>query len=118
MAGELGHVVIEHSDPLSVGEHAAALRAARFFVWVCDGPAFRPSGCPVVVEGRCSLIDGADLVVHLIDDEDPQQPELLTALRQSYLGTPVITAADSAAPEALAAAVAEAAGYLHRPARR
>src|SRR5947209_7793734 len=43
-------------------EHAQVLRAAGYEVATCSGPT-DSHGCPLVENGRCSLVDGADVVV-------------------------------------------------------
>jgi hypothetical protein len=118
MAGELGHVVIEHSDPLAVGDAAAALRNVGFSVRLCPGPVFRRGGdCPVVSNGRCQVTDRADVIVHSLDVEDPFRAAVELSLRRSYPGTPVITGVPAEDADLLVDVVIDAARYLQRPRR-
>ena len=55
-----------HDDYRS--EHALVLETAGYDVAVCSGPTHSAQegpgcGCPLVVEGRCALVDGADVVI-------------------------------------------------------
>jgi hypothetical protein len=115
MAGGLGHVVIEHPDPWVMGEHVSALRDARFSVLLCDGPRFRRTGCPAVTDGRCGLIDRADVVVSCPPPDDAAHTDVIASVRRAYPGTPVIAAESCADPMALVEAVTAAAAYVHRP---
>jgi len=79
-------VLIENPDRADLWAHAEILREAGYDVAQCHGPTkphehvpwFRrrpfeefepsetgeaPTSCPLLVEGRCALVDGADVVV-------------------------------------------------------
>ena len=100
-------VLIENGDGADLGAHAGILRDAGYEVAVCHGPSIpteraswfdrrRGAGapepqpfdrmvCPLVVAGRCSLVDGADVVVSTTDLTEGR--EVLAALStQPLLG--------------------------------
>jgi len=100
-------VLIENGDRADLWAHAGILRDAGYEVAVCQGPSIpteraswfdrrRGSGasdpqpfdrmvCPLVVAGRCSLVDGADVVVSTTDLTEGR--EVLSALSvQPLLG--------------------------------
>jgi hypothetical protein len=59
-------VLVENPDRADLEAHATILRSAGYDVALCCGP--RESGgtlhqCPVLEGARCSLVDGADVVV-------------------------------------------------------
>jgi hypothetical protein len=61
-------VLIENPDGADLWAHADVLREAGYDVAVCGGPAAETEDhertvCPLVTEGRCPLVDGADVVV-------------------------------------------------------
>lgn len=105
-------VLIENKDGADLWAHAEILRGAGYDVAMCHGPS-KPLGhrpwyrrrlgsslkdpellqpdeertlCPLVVEGRCPLVEGADVVVSTT--ELPESRELLTAL--SSKGAPAL----------------------------
>jgi hypothetical protein len=77
-------VLIEHPDPGTVWAEAEAMRDAGYDVAVCTGPTREsdhtsaPVACPLLVEGRCALVEQADVVVSTTDLGDSHQ--LLAAL--------------------------------------
>jgi hypothetical protein len=103
-------VLIENPDGADLWAHAEILREAGYDVALCHGPSkpverapwFRRLGtvadpeqsppdeertlCPLVVEGRCPLVEGADVVVSTT--ELPEGREVLAAL--SSKGSPAL----------------------------
>jgi len=61
-------VLIEHPDPATVWAEAEAMRDAGYDVAVCAGPTrasdrtSKPTACPLLVDGRCALVDHAVVV--------------------------------------------------------
>ncbi len=53
-----------------------AIRAG-FDVMVCRGPDARAHGCPVLAGERCPLLDGADVVIRVLDPTSPATAALL-----------------------------------------
>ncbi len=51
--------------------------AAGFDVMVCRGPDSQPHGCPVLHGERCPLLDGADVVIRVLDPASPASVSLL-----------------------------------------
>jgi len=72
-------VLIEHPDPATVWAEAEAMRDAGYDVAVCAGPTrasdrtSKPTACPLLVDGRCALVDHADVVVSTTDLGDSQR---------------------------------------------
>ncbi len=71
-----------------------AVRSA-FDVMVCRGPDHRPTGptdrgCPLLRGERCPLLDGADVVVHLLDPSSPAATQLLDEERLIHSGLRMI----------------------------
>jgi hypothetical protein len=66
-------VLIEHPDPAALWAEAEAMRDAGYDVAVCTGPTktFERSrlkqACPLLVNGHCSLVEQADVVVTTTD---------------------------------------------------
>lgn len=59
-------VVVENPDRSELWGYAEALREAGYDVATCSGPGgveHARSLCPLVETGRCTLVDGADVVV-------------------------------------------------------
>jgi hypothetical protein len=61
-------VLIENPDGADLWAHADVLREAGYDVAMCGGPSAETEQhertvCPLVTEGRCPLVEGADVVV-------------------------------------------------------
>ena len=60
-------VLIENPDRADLWAHAELLRKAGYDVAMCGGPADEAGQertvCPLVAQGHCPLVDGADVVV-------------------------------------------------------
>jgi hypothetical protein len=58
------------------------LRAAGIDVAVCAGPSARRASapCPELTGEGCPLVEGADLVVHLLDEDRPEHRHLAASL--------------------------------------
>jgi hypothetical protein len=106
-------VLVESPDHAELWAHAETLREAGFDVAVCIGPVrgrkniqLRPDAgeprvaerrpamaCPLLVDGRCSLTEGADVIVTSADL--PDAAELVHAHDQA--GSAVVVEATQAA---------------------
>ena len=99
-------VLIENPDDADLWAHAGVLREAGYEVEVCHGPLEpperrrwpraieyfedpqqpQPSGertrCPLLEQGRCSLVEGADVVVSTTSLADGR--EIIAALRSAH----------------------------------
>jgi hypothetical protein len=79
-------VLIEHPDPATLWAEAEAMRDAGYDVAVCTGPtktferASVRQTCPLLVDGHCSLVEQADVVVSTTDLGESQS--LLAALSE------------------------------------
>jgi GNAT superfamily N-acetyltransferase len=73
-------VLIEASGGRWHGEDA--LRAEGYDVAVCHGPEGRAPDvpCPVLAGNSCSLVDGADVIVHLLPSDLPANQRVAAAL--------------------------------------
>lgn len=93
---ERPRVLIEHPDPDSALELAAAIRRAGCTVGICRGPD--RSGDPVT---RCPLhrlepcigVEGADLVVTALDLDEEANRAVLRGLRARYPRKPLVVLA-------------------------
>jgi CheY-like chemotaxis protein len=86
-------VLIEHPDPDSALEVAAAVRGAGLMVGICRGPdaaADPATRCPLHRLEPCVLVEGADVVVTALDLEDRDGREVLAGLRTRYPDTPLV----------------------------
>jgi GNAT superfamily N-acetyltransferase len=61
---------------------APGLRGDAVELMGCPGPARRRTGCPLLRDGRCPLVEGADIVVNALGPDDPHATELLEAHRR------------------------------------
>jgi hypothetical protein len=72
-------VLIEHPDPATLWAEAEAMRDAGYDVAICAGPTrasdrtSAPVACPLLVDGRCALVEYADVVVSTTDLGDSQR---------------------------------------------
>lgn len=79
-AGSEGRRVLVESGALWDDPSATLLREAGFTVRRCLGPARgRDQTCPIVLTGRCRLVDGADILACLLPDADPSCHEVAQA---------------------------------------
>jgi len=84
-------VLVECEDPTVQDGLERALRSAGHATAACAGPASRHSGqCPLVVNGRCGLVEDADVVVHAFDPDRTDLAQVLHAIRDRCPNTPVI----------------------------
>jgi hypothetical protein len=84
-------VLIENPDRAELWAHAEVLRKAGYEVALCSGPAASEehggrTQCPLVSEGHCPLVDGADVVVSTTSLTDGR--EILATL--TARGTPAL----------------------------
>ncbi|HUP31865.1 MAG TPA: hypothetical protein VM184_02440 [Gaiellaceae bacterium] len=93
---ERPRVLIEHADPDSALELAAAIRGSGCAVGICRGPeaAGDPATrCPLHRLEPCVAVEGADAVVSALDLEKPDAREVVRGLLTRYPGTPVVVLA-------------------------
>jgi hypothetical protein len=93
---ERPRVLIEHPDPESALEVAAAVRNAGCGVAICRGPdaaAEPPTRCPLHALEPCAVVEGADVVVTSLDFEDADALSVLQGLRTRYPSTPLVVQA-------------------------
>ena len=127
---ERPRVLIEHPKPDAALELASAIRQAGCTVGICRGPdatADPATRCPLHRLEPCVVVEGADLVVTVLDLEEDEGREVVRGLRTRYPSTPLVVAATvsetlalgdlldgctvvpvSAAPEQVVAAVLDA----------
>ena len=90
-------VLLECEDASIQDGIERALRAHGYAVAECAGPATRSSGeCPLVTDGRCGLVEDADVIVHALDPNRAEHCEVLTAIRLHRPDTPVIVEVSNA----------------------
>lgn len=58
---------------------ADAIERHGYEVKICEGPDHRHD-CPLVTEGVCTLVNGADVVVNMLNGPDPEQREVLSSI--------------------------------------
>ncbi len=63
---------------------ATAATRAAFDVIACQGPSHQKHGCPLLTGEPCPLVEGADVVVHLLDPSVPANLELLAEQRIAH----------------------------------
>lgn len=89
---ERPRVLIEHPDPDSGLELAAAIRRAGCTVAICRGPdatADPATRCPLHGLEPCAAIEGADLVLTALDLDREDARQVLQGLRIRYPSTPL-----------------------------
>lgn len=89
-------VLIEHPKPDVALELAAAIRKAGYAVGICRGPdatADPAARCPLHRLEPCLAVEGADLVVSMLDLEKEEGREVVRGLRTRYPSTPLVLAA-------------------------
>ena len=89
-------VLVECEEPTVQDGLERALRSAGHATAACAGPASRGSGhCPLVVDGRCGLVEDADVVVHAFDPDRADLAQVLHAIHDRCPMTPVIVEVSS-----------------------
>jgi len=90
-------VLLECEDASIQDGAERALRDSGYTVAVCNGPATRNSGrCPLVTDGRCRLVEEADVVVHALDASRDEHCEVLSAMRQHQPDMPIVVEVSTA----------------------
>jgi hypothetical protein len=93
-------VLIENSDYGTAYAAERILERRGYEVSVCGGPDhLRGRRCPLVAEGRCELVDDADVVVHGLDPDRPDHRAVLAALREERPSVPIVAEMTAAAAE-------------------
>lgn len=84
-------VVVENRRRAAAVAQTAALEGAGFSVTHCGGPPTLPGGqCPLVADGWCPWIETADVVVHDLDLDTPEDRAVLRTLQDRRRDTPVV----------------------------
>lgn len=84
-------VLIENADSGEAWVMQKLLTDAAYDVQTCGGPdCLKRHRCPLVTEEKCSLVEGADVVVHGLNLERPDQAAVLQAIRDRHPDTPVV----------------------------
>lgn len=83
--------LVECEDPVIQDGLVRVLHEEGYVVAACGGPRARAShACPLVSEGTCGLVEGADVVVHALDGSDPANRAILASIREQAPETPVV----------------------------
>ncbi len=91
-ASQAPRLVVVCTDPGRGAALTRVLEAVGYEIRLCGGPSpSRP--CPMAVEGRCSLVAGADAVVLCGAAASDTDPGLVGLLAQHYPDVPVIVTA-------------------------
>jgi hypothetical protein len=86
-------VLIEHPDPDSALELAAAIRRHGCTVGICRGPdaaADPPTRCPLHQLEPCVAVEGADVIVTALDLEGRDGRAVVEGLRTRYASRPYV----------------------------
>ncbi len=84
-------VLVENSDPATGYAMQKLLTDEAFDVQYCGGPDhLRRHRCPLVTQGKCSLVEGADVVVHSLNLDRADQAAVLRGIREVHPDTPVV----------------------------
>jgi hypothetical protein len=84
-------VLVEAADGAVRVAVKRILDAAGYEVAGCGGPeAFRGGACPLVEEGRCSLAEGADVILNSLGLGMAESCAVLAAVRERVPDTPVV----------------------------
>jgi len=83
--------LVECEHPAIQDGLTRVLREHGYTVAVCGGPQARTARtCPLVVDGACGLVDGADVVVHALDAAEPANWTIVSSIRAHVPETPVV----------------------------
>lgn len=94
-------VLVENADAGVGYAMQNLLKDEAFDVQYCGGPDhLRGHRCPLVTEGRCALVEGADVVVHSLNPDRPDQAAVLRAIKKLHPDTPVVVEVPTPAREA------------------
>ncbi len=96
--GDAPRVLIEHPDPAAQEVLASAFRDRGYDVLSCGGP--RAQGmtevhCPLLEEGACPAVDGADAVVTSLQVGAGAEGDVVSALLADPLAPPVLLEASA-----------------------
>lgn len=98
-AGESTRVLVEHPDPAAQWAMERVLREVGYEVAACDGPC-PDTSCSLIAEGRCVLVDTADVVVNGLGLRDGAARNVAFHTKRVYPETPVLLAATSSEVQA------------------
>jgi hypothetical protein len=91
--GEAPRVLIEHPDPAAARFLADAFRRRGFDTLTCGGPAARGAGsvvCPLLTEGACPAVDGADVVVSSLQVNQGDEGRVVRGIVADPTAPPVL----------------------------
>ena len=83
-------VLIENGNARARAAQAELLRDRDFVVSECSGPDPLDGGCPLLHGDTCDLVEGADLVLHDLDLDDPRHAAVFDGLRATHPDLPVV----------------------------
>jgi hypothetical protein len=91
-------IVIENVSAMDRVHLAEIFGEAGYDVSTCGGPStLRGGRCPLVTDGGCPMIEGADLVFFDLDLDREDSREVLHSLRSLHPELPVVVEAPEAA---------------------
>lgn len=83
--------LVECEDPMIQDGLTRVLHEHGYTVAVCGGPQARATRtCPLVADGACQLLDGANVVLHLLDAAEPANWTILSSIREHVPETAVV----------------------------
>lgn len=84
-------ILLEDEDAASQWAFREVLTEAGFDVATCDGPNRLPNHrCPLIADGDCPLVSGADVIVNALHLTDEANRAVLGAVRTAQPDTPII----------------------------
>ena len=84
-------VLVEDTDGGVLAACASVLSKEGFDVATCSGPqTMGRRECPLVANGTCALVAGADVVYTSLNWKDPKSIAVLDGLSEHYPSTPVV----------------------------
>jgi len=86
-AGRRPRVLIEDDHPALAISDFTLFKQAGFDVAFCSGPGEDPDACPLLRDGQCPLVAGADAVLHSLDPASG----VAAAIRRQRPDLPVVT---------------------------
>jgi hypothetical protein len=82
-------VLVECPDSVAQSAIERALDSAGYDAVCCDGPP-EGSPCALVTEGRCTAVEGADVVVNSLGVHHPTTRDLVRRTKEVYPNVPVL----------------------------
>jgi hypothetical protein len=91
--GEAPRVLIEHPDPAAQRFLADAFRRRGFDTLTCGGPTAQGAAsvsCPLLTEGACPAVDGADVVVSSLQVNQGYEGRVVRAIVEDPTAPPLL----------------------------